>query len=129
MRLFKVSKIRLSRVLSSDMSLASADIQVLLHAMQLSTEPSPESRHEIYRVVKTAILNLEQWASFSTNFLAAYALLALHELGQGIYPAVYITIGNLARIFYALGFHDRKKATQMLRKPGEYDVQLYGNYY
>ncbi|KAM0723257.1 hypothetical protein Q7P37_001458 [Cladosporium fusiforme] len=111
-----VSKIRLFRTLSSDVSITSADIQVLLHAMRLSTEPPSESRHRTYGVVKTAILNLEQYASFSTNFLAAYALLALHELGQGVYPAAYITVGNLARVFYALGFHDRKNATQMLRR-------------
>lgn len=77
--------------------------------------------------MKSAILNLEQYASFSTNFLAAYALIALHELGQGIYPAAYITIGNLARIFYAIGFHDRRKATQMLRVPGEYRFIVLAN--
>lgn len=109
---------RLYRALSVDTLIHSADVQVLLYVMQLSVMPSSESRSTVYGLLKTAIFNLEQYAQFSTNFLSAYALLALHELGQGLFPAAYMTVGNLARIFYALGFHDRRNATQMLRRSG-----------
>lgn len=71
-----------------------------------------------YRRVKLSLFSLEQSGRFSTNLLAAYALLALHEIGHGIFPAAYLTVSNLARLFCALGLHDRSKATQILRKPG-----------
>jgi len=71
-----------------------------------------------YQQVKTSLFALEQSARFSTNFLAAHALLALYEIGHGIFPVAYLTVGNLARLFCALGLHDRKKATQILPRPG-----------
>lgn len=109
---------RLFRALSSDTPITSADTQVLLHAMRLNTERPPETLSSDYTATKNVLFSLEQSAQFSTNFLAAYALLALFELGHGIYPAAYFTVGNLARVFYALGFHDRRNATQMLRRSG-----------
>jgi hypothetical protein len=97
--------------------------------MQLDHEddtPSPPSStgghdQEIkgrYQKVKLALFALEQSARFSTNLLAAYALLALHEIGHGVFPAAYLTVSNLARLFCALGLHDRTKATQVLPRPG-----------
>ena len=105
-----------------------ASAQVLFHAMQLDHEVNsssplsnmrgnqePKGR---YQKVKLALFALEQSARFSTNLLAAYALLALHEIGHGIFPAAYLTVSNLARLFCALGLHDRTKATQILPRPG-----------
>ncbi|GAB7335616.1 hypothetical protein MBLNU13_g07943t2 [Cladosporium sp. NU13] len=96
--------------------------------MQLDHEdnfPSPPSSVERgnqdsksrYQKVKLALFALEQSARFSTNLLAAYAILALHEIGHGIFPAAYLTVSNLARLFCALGLHDRTKATQVLPRP------------
>lgn len=79
------------------------------HAQELNTR---------YHKVKLSLFAIEQSATFSTNLLAAYALLALHEIGHGIFPAAYLTVNNLARLFCALGLHDRIKATQILPRPG-----------
>ena len=106
-----------------------ASTQALFHAMQLdheddSSSPSPsygrgdQDIRGRYQKVKLALFALEQSARFSTNLLAAYALLALHEIGHGIFPAAYLTVNNLARLFCALGLHDRMKATQILPRPG-----------
>jgi hypothetical protein len=106
-----------------------ADVQILLQAMRLDHDDSLASQHwsdeefakdqrTRYQQIKTALFAIEQSARFSTNFLAAHALLALHEIGHGIFPAAYLTVGNLARLFCALGLHDRKKATQILPRPG-----------
>jgi hypothetical protein len=108
-------------------------MQVLLHAMQLdheddSSRQQPPSRTHTqetktrYQRVKLSLFALEQSARFSTNLLAASALLALHEIGHGIFPAAYLTVSNLARLFCALGLHDRTKATQILPRPGTYTV-------
>ena len=83
-----------------------------------STERSNQEATGRYQKVKLALFALEQSARFSTNLLAAYAILALHEVGHGIFPAAYLTVSNLARLFCALGLHDRTKATQILPRPG-----------
>ena len=79
------------------------------HAQELKTR---------YQKVKLSLFAIEQSATFSTSLLAAYALLAVHEIGHGIFPAAYLTVSNLARLFCALGLHDRIKATQILPRPG-----------
>lgn len=124
-----VSKLRLTRLIHNNDTIQGADVQVLLHAMRLdhAHEVFPqEALDEVYtremktryQSLKAALFTLENSARFSTNFLAAHALLALHEIGHGLFPAAYFTVGNLARQFCALGLHDRKKATQILPKPG-----------
>jgi hypothetical protein len=87
-------------------------------SQHLSEDDYARDQRTRYQKVKTALFAIEQSARFSTNFLAAHALLALHEIGHGIFPAAYLTVGNLARLFCALGLHDRKKATQILPRPG-----------
>lgn len=117
------------RSLRNPQVLIDADMQVLLHTMRLDHDNSPASQHlsdddhakdqrTRYQQVKSALFAIEQSARFSTNFLAAHALLALHEIGHGIFPAAYLTVNNLARLFCALGLHDRKTATQILPRPG-----------
>ena len=124
-----MSKLRVTRLLHNPDTITSASTQVLFHAMQLdheddsSSPPSSNGRstrdgRSRYHKVKLALFALEQSARFSTNLLAAYALLALHEVGHGIFPAAYLTVSNLARLFCALGLHDRTKATQILPRPG-----------
>jgi hypothetical protein len=93
------------------------------HEDDSSSPPSSDDRgsqetKDRYRNMKLALFALEQSARFSTNLLAAYALLALHEIGHGIFPAAYLTVSNLAHLFCALGLHDRTKATQILPRPG-----------
>jgi len=89
-----------------------------LARQHLSDDDHAKDQRARYQQIKTALFAIEQSARFSTNFLAAYALLTLHEIGHGIFPAAYLTVGNLARLFCALGLHDRKKATQILPRPG-----------
>ena len=90
-----------------------------------STERSNQEATGRYQKVKLALFALEQSARFSTNLLAAYAILALHEVGHGIFPAAYLTVSNLARLFCALGLHDRTKATQILPRPGTTFVTIH----
>lgn len=103
-------------------ALGSADFQLLLHAMHLDHGSHYTiGRAAFYQTFKTTLFVIEQSARFSTNFLAAHILLALHEIGHGIFPAAYLTLGSVARLFCALGLHDRKKATQILPRPGTFD--------
>ncbi|KAL2030183.1 hypothetical protein VTO58DRAFT_107537 [Aureobasidium pullulans] len=70
--------------------------------MRLSFERPSEARSSYYNALKSALVTLEQHGQFSTNFLGAYALLATYEVGQGVYPAAFLSVSSL-----------------VLRKPGE----------
>lgn len=88
------------------------------HSSQHHARPKPRISQQ--KLVKYTLFDLEQAAQFSTNFLAASVLLALHEVGHGLFPAAYFTVANVARICLALGIHDRTKATQILPRPCKY---------
>lgn len=81
------------------------DVVLLLLAIKLITTfppPGLESpRTALYHVTKHFYLEAE--GSFSILVLQAGVLVALYELGHGIYPAAYVSVGTCARYAYALG--------------------------
>jgi hypothetical protein len=87
--------------------------------MRLHCEPRSPNTDLYYRAAKVALTVLEQHGQFSTNYLGARALLALHEIGQGMFPAAWLSVSGLISLHCALGLHDKLKAVQILRKPGE----------
>ncbi len=44
-------------------------------------------------------------------------LIAIYEVGHGIFPAAYLTLGRAARLGKLRGVHDRKNTTQFFRTP------------
>lgn len=113
-----VSRIRVSRLLLRGTSITTADLQVLFYAMRLNFGCPPEARDSCYNTVKSALIALEQYGQFSTEFLGAYALLAMYEVGHGAYPAAFLSVSGLISLFSAFGLHDKTKSAQVLRKPG-----------
>jgi hypothetical protein len=83
------------------------DVALLLLALKLiTTLPSPDlpnPRTTLYHTVKHFYLEVED--SFSLLVLQAGILVALYELGHGIYPAAFLSIGQCARYAYALGIN------------------------
>lgn len=57
----------------------------------------------MYYAAKHFHLDLEVEGFFSILILQAGILLALYEIGHGIYPAAFLTIGACARYAHALG--------------------------
>jgi hypothetical protein len=55
-----------------------------------------------YISIKQAFVQLEQAGVLNVTVLQALLLTALYEIGNGIYPAAYLTIGNCARYAVAL---------------------------
>ncbi|KAI5364797.1 hypothetical protein Slin14017_G046870 [Septoria linicola] len=108
-----VSIKRLSRELDSCDEVAAADLTALLFSMQLLSHQASEASYANYRAVKAVLTECEQNNVMSTDYCAAYVLLATYEYGQAMFPAAYLTIAHCARIFYCLGTHDKKKATQL----------------
>ncbi|AEO66360.1 uncharacterized protein THITE_2114411 [Thermothielavioides terrestris NRRL 8126] len=93
------------------------DVVLLLLAIKLITTLPPAgdgdgdgagaqsggARTPLYYAVKHFQLEVE--GAFSILVLQAGVLVALYELGHGIYPAAYLSIGACARYAHALGIH------------------------
>lgn len=110
-----ISKIRLERKLTDNASINGAEITALLYAMHLLAEPE-SSTHEVYQAVKVALAHCESYGQISMEFLAANVLIAVHEYSQAIFPAAYLTTAMCSRVCYAMGWHDKRKATQLLAR-------------
>lgn len=108
-----VSRRRLTRELERLRSIAAADITALLFAMQLLSRPSSEDSKAIYHAVKKVLSSCEQYNCLSTHQLTAQVLIATYEMSIGMFPVAYLTIGHCSRLCFALGLHDKKKATQL----------------
>nr|UYO77177.1 ACN38 fungal transcriptional regulatory protein [Trichoderma calamagrostidis] len=84
-----------------------SDVALLLLALKLiTTFPSAGSRSPrttLYHATKHFYLEVEN--SFSLPVLQAGLLVALYELGHGIYPAAFLSIGTCARYAHALGIN------------------------
>jgi hypothetical protein len=83
------------------------DVVLLLLALKLITTfpqaGANGSRTPLYYAVRHFYVEVE--AAFSILVLQAGVLVALYELGHGIYPAAYLSIGTCARYAHALGIN------------------------
>ncbi|KAJ5699354.1 hypothetical protein N7536_002367 [Penicillium majusculum] len=83
------------------------DVALLLLALKLITTFPPAGsrspRTALYNSAKHFYLKVEE--SFSILVLQAGVLVALYELGHGIYPAAFLSIGVCARYAHALGIN------------------------
>jgi len=57
--------------------------------------------------VKSFYTYVEAQNGLSIQTIQALLLISLYELGHGIYPAVYLSIGHAARLGHAMGIHER----------------------
>lgn len=84
-----------------------SDVVLLLLAMKLITAFPPvgprSPRTALYHATKHFYVVVED--SLSILVLQAGLLVALYELGHGIYPAAFLSIGACARYAYALGIN------------------------
>lgn len=83
------------------------DVALLLLAIKLiTTLPTiglGHPRTALYHATRHFYVEIE--GAFSILVLQAAVLVALYELGHGIYPAAYLSIGACSRYAYALGIN------------------------
>ncbi|KAH8126217.1 hypothetical protein LI328DRAFT_132004 [Trichoderma asperelloides] len=83
------------------------DVALLLLALKLITTLPlphlPNPRTALYHTLKHFYLEVE--SSLSLLVLQAGILVALYELGHGIYPAAFLSIGRCGRYAHALGIN------------------------
>lgn len=79
-------------------------------------------QHESYLVAKRCLQFIESQSFISLRILQAALLLSLYELGNGMYPAAYLTVGHCARLGHAMGIHDRRGTLQMFPITSKIDI-------
>ena len=86
-----------------------SDVVLLFLSLKLITTLPPTSprnpRTPLYHAVKHFHLQVQDSSVFSLPVLQAGVLLALYELGHGIYPAAFLSVGACARYGHALGIN------------------------
>ena len=105
-----ISKIRLYQHLANPLHEPGADIALLFLAMKLACSEIPEGmppQTQLYQDVKSFYHYIEAQNGFSIQMMQALLLIALYESGHSIYPAAYLSIGNAARLGYAMGLQNR----------------------
>ncbi|KUL82557.1 hypothetical protein ZTR_09179 [Talaromyces verruculosus] len=89
-----------------------SDVILLLLCLKLITTFPParprDARTPSYYAAKNFYSDLEGKGPFSILILQAGVLLGLYEIGHGIYPAAFLTIGACARYAHALGINVSK---------------------
>ncbi len=108
-----ISKTRMKRVLDRPVGDVQADTAFLLSCMKLLLH-SPQSSClpedlPLYRTAKSIGLQLEIAGLQSLMFVQGGILIAVYELGHGIYPASYTSVAHCARQAVSIGLHDREK--------------------
>lgn len=99
-----LSKKRFTERVINPLGATQTENTLLIASMKLVAETVLESdpRTSLYNSVKTTFLRLEILGILEFRILQAMILLTLYEIGHGIYPAAYMTIGNCIRYGSAL---------------------------
>ena len=117
-----ISKKKMQRGIQANNPAEVSGLALVLLCMKLATN-SPQqdgvsaSDSVLYRTARRYLNALEEASSASLHVLQAFVLVALYEVGHGIFPAAYLTVGRAARIGLLRGVHDRKNATQLFQTP------------
>ncbi|KAL7933909.1 fungal-specific transcription factor domain-containing protein [Trichoderma chlorosporum] len=113
-----VSRVRLSSLADSELgSRPRADFALLLLTMKLIQEVPGNSsnavRDPVYICAKEFAASLEIAGVYTLLKLQANLLIAVYEMGHGIFPAAYVTMGCCVTQAMVLGIHSRE-APQIL---------------
>lgn len=89
---------------------------LLLCAKLLSLRPTAQMDLDAsYLAAKRFASLLESSRNISLRLLQCHILLSLYELGHGIFPAAYLTVGHAARLGIMIGLHNRSHAAQLMQ--------------
>lgn len=122
-----ISTKRLHSQLASQDYIFNADFTLLLLTMQLLIEDPSDSSfasRSLYHAAKQYLQTVETGGLLTLKLLQASVLIATYEIGHGIYPAAFLTVGHCVRLGQALGIHDKRTpAPQVIPRPGTWTEQ------
>ncbi|KAL7811964.1 fungal-specific transcription factor domain-containing protein [Trichoderma gracile] len=116
-----ISRVRLSSLADAELGgRMRADFALLLLAMKLTQHVPGDSsnavRDGLYISAKEFAASLEIAGVYTLLKLQANLLIAVYEMGHGIFPAAYVSMGCCVTQAMALGIHHRE-APQILEQP------------
>ncbi|KAH8888155.1 hypothetical protein GQ53DRAFT_654844, partial [Thozetella sp. PMI_491] len=80
------------------------------------SEQTKDEASELYFLARDIHNNLEGASGISLCFLQGAIFIALYELGQGIFPAAYMTIGKVARLASLIGLSGTASPTKLFKE-------------
>ncbi|ETS04757.1 hypothetical protein M419DRAFT_72675 [Trichoderma reesei RUT C-30] len=98
-----VSRIQFLANLVSWLTHKRAELFYLILAMRLSSEQVSNPRTPLYQATKHLQFRLEHSGVLSLQVIQASVLVALYEIGHGVYPSAFLSIAGCARYATALG--------------------------
>lgn len=114
-----ILKQRFYKHLLNPLTTPRADATLLFLCMKISVwAPQDEfqnPRTSAYLLAKRYLLELEMLGVFTLQTLQAGILLCLYEIGHGLYPSAYLSVGTCAR--YGIGLGLDKEALLPFRSP------------
>ncbi|UKZ54120.1 hypothetical protein TrVGV298_007926 [Trichoderma virens] len=98
-----ISKIQFLTNLVSWLTHKRAELYFLILAMKLSCEQVSGPRTPLYQITKYLQFRIENSGALSLQVIQGSVLIAIYEMGHGIYPSAYLSIAGCARYATALG--------------------------
>jgi hypothetical protein len=109
----KISQLTASAYMHPDPGMAT-----LLIAMKMITSAAGSpSGNRLYRIAKGYLTILEDCGFLTLGVLQAAVLITLYEIGHGVYPAAYISIGHCARLGHLMGLHGNSSISKSFKQP------------
>lgn len=97
----------------------SSSIALLLLCMKVvNTAPDEDQRPSslpLYRTAKRFVNTIEGRGMLSLRLLQAHILIAFYEIGHGIFPDAYLSVGHAVRLAVMMGLHDRRNSAQFFK--------------
>lgn len=116
-----ISKKGLNLIIQSNLPTETPGLALLLLSMKLiCSEPELDtsaSESTIYKTAKSFLNTMEEVSPVALHIFQSLVLIALYEVGHGIFPAAYLTVGRAVRLGILRGVHDRKNSTQLFVGP------------
>ncbi|TFB00150.1 hypothetical protein CCMA1212_008224 [Trichoderma ghanense] len=98
-----ISKPQFCANLLSRLTYKRAELYLLVLSMKLCCARQTTRNNPLYQTVKQLHFKIETSGVLSVPVLQAAILVALYELGHGIYPAAFLSVGSCAQYATALG--------------------------
>jgi len=126
-----ISKKKIYRELADKRSRHQSDFTILLYCMKLlmwwpagrDRYTKIDPRTAAYSTATRLLHEAEAAGTLTLQLLQAKLLVSLYELGHGIYPAAYLSVGSCARYGTALGIDRTNEASQSNYATGSVDLE------
>ncbi|KAK3329134.1 hypothetical protein B0H66DRAFT_540320 [Apodospora peruviana] len=106
----------ISALKNADLTSKDPALILLLSCLCILVESDYAGPCQEYLLVKSLSSALENEGIISFRLLQALTMLAVYELGHGIYPSAYLTIGRAGRLAMLMGLQDRRVTPHLFKE-------------